>query len=982
MTPFLKQVAQIYADYEQQSLPHYCFVFPNKRSATFFRYFLEGMLQKPVVLPDIKTITDLVSDFSPLVEASRYDQLFTLFNQYRRFNRTDIEFDRFLFWADMIVNDFNDVDRYLVDPEKLFVNLRRVKEISSNYLTDEQLSVIRRYWGEEHPSAHSERFWNHLGDKDSHTPLRHKFVRLWEIMLPLYRAFTESLAEKGMATQGMLYRLAAENVSPDSQFTLMHWRYIFVGFNILSTSELYLFKRLKLRDMADFYWDCNPGVFSGPAERAATFIRRYEREFKSRYPLPEEPITTLPHIDIVGVPSNTAQAKYAGITLQQWIDRGIISNTANPIDTAVVLPDEQLFIPALHSIPPAIGNINVTMGFPMRLTPTAALMRSIISLQLRMRHRESADDAAFFHADVTSLLEKPLLHALNPKGADALSRLALKERWFHIPYQAIITHIPQLAPIFTPITSLSDTAAIAAYIDRVCDFLTNSLPQADKMQHRFIESYRRESAALFNAASRDGIPMTATAFFRLIERVINSSSVNFTGEPLSGLQIMGVLETRSLDFRNIIMLSMNERIFPRKHYSRSFIPESLRKAYGMATIEFQETMFAYYFNRLIGRATNVTLLYDARNSGGIRNNEKSRYLTQMLYLRSNHPDAANITHSLGLFPTRRFEPQPIAIKKDKRIMAILNQYREGGPKSLSASLLNAYVNCPLCFYLRFIEGYNPPNELVDYMDSSTYGTILHNVVQQFYEVIAHGFPAVINASMIQPHLNQASTLIDRLVVKNINLHYHHLSDRLVESTPLVGESLIIGKVIEQSVRYILAHDITLTPFTYRDNEMLNQTAIPVNDDLTVNFKHYVDRVDEVDGVLRFIDYKTGVDEITTSSIAELFDKNKTEHAKVILQLMLYCHIYRHDTGFTGPIRPEVYKTQTISVNGVQPITVNKQPLLDYRTIYPEFVKELNALIEEIFNPDIPFTPAPEKCRENACRFCNFKALCGVKDTEQ
>lgn len=979
-SPFLKQVAEIYARNENDNLIDYCFVFPNKRSATFFGSFLSQLIDKKIVEPATTTISDFVASLSPLVEANRYEQLFTLYNEYSSLPDTDIDFDRFLFWGEMLINDFNDVDRYLVNPEKLFVNVKKLREISSNYLSPEQIEIIEKFWGEASPHQHVERFWNHI-DYNEQSGNQSKFIKLWEVLLQLYTTFNQKLAERGLTSNGMLYRNAASILKNIDQNPLPFKRYIFVGFNVLSASEISIFTSLKRAGLADFYWDCNSPALKLLDNRARRFISRNIEAFPSLYQLPEDEITHLPNIRILGIPSAIGQVKAAGKQLSEWSESGAIKDKTNAIDTAIVLPDESLFIPLIHSVPCDFSTMNVTMGFSMRLSPIASFMRSIISLQMRMRF--STGNPTFFFEDVKPLLSSPLIIKGDPEGVKVLSAEIAAKRLYQIPLSLIHDTAPAIAHLFNPLGSSATLQQIQRYISTLCDYIKSHTDHSDKITHHFIEAYREAVKKLYDAATSFGINISSSALFQLVERSINSDTITFVGEPLAGLQIMGVLETRALDFDNLIMLSMNERIFPRKHYTRSFIPDALRRGYGMATLDFQESIFAYYFYRLISRAKNVTLIYDARRVGGTRSNEMSRYLAQLLYIFGNE----QIDHSVGLYPAKHFEPEQIAIQKNERILNKLKQYTpEGGTLNFSASAINTYLNCPLSFYLLYVEGLRADDEITDYMDFSTLGTIVHDVMEHIYksfqaeDLDGHKLPVQVTDSMLSNIIDSKTDVeLDRLITYTINKEFNKLPENKLH-TPLTGETLILSRIFKRGIKEMLKIDRTLTPFTFVAAEYSMRGTLKINDNLTINVRQIIDRIDIVNGTMRFIDYKTGKDKTSAPSVESLFDSSNPNWAKAIMQLMLYCHIYRNLENDDRPITPIIYKMQTILSEGIQSISIGARKdaitLNDYHLIYSEFTTRLNEIISQIFDPETPFTQAHH---DKACKFCQFKSLCSRED---
>lgn len=981
--PFLKQVAQAYINEERENLIDYCFVFPNKRSATFFGSFLSELSPGEIIEPATTTISDFVASLSPYVEANRYEQLFTLYNEYVSLPDVDIDFDRFLFWGEMLIIDFNDVDRYLVDPEKLFVNVKKLREISSNYLTPEQIEIIEQFWGEQSPHQHVERFWNHIDYGDSSdSNNKSKFIKLWEVLHPLYLSFYKKLAEKGLTTNGTLYRNAAETLKKNGTEGLPFTRYIFVGFNVLSASEISIFTSLRRAGAADFYWDCNSPALRLLDNRARRFISRNIEAFPSLYEIEEGEIDSIPNIRILGIPSSIGQVKAAGKQLTEWAADGAIKNRNNAIDTAIVLPDESLFIPLIHSVPEEFTTMNVTMGFPMRLSPVASLMRSVISLQLRMRL--ASGSPSFFFEDVKPLLSAPLIIKGDPDGVKKLSAEITSRRLYQIPISLIQEIAPGISELFRPIGSGATLNQIKEYIADLCDYIESVTDKTDKITRHFVDAYREAVKKLCDAATAFGIALSGNALFQLVERSVNSDTLTFVGEPLAGLQIMGVLETRALDFDNLIMLSMNERVFPRKHYTRSFIPDALRRGYGMATLDFQESIFAYYFYRLISRAKNVTLIYDARRVGGARSNEMSRYLAQLLYIFGEQ----GIRHCIGLYPAKHFEPEKISVVKNDRILKRLKRYTpDGGDRNLSASAINTYLSCPLNFYLQYVEGLNAEDDITDYMDFSTLGTIVHDVMENIYKNFqpdgpdGKKLPVTITEEMLTSIIDsKTDTELDRLITSTVNREYNQLKDEKA-LTPLTGEALILSRIFKRAVKEMLRIDRTLTPFTFVAAEYSMRGTLRINENLTVNVRQIIDRIDIVNGRMRFIDYKTGKDKTKAASVEALFDSDRADWPKAIMQLMLYCHIYRMLENDDQPITPVIYKMQTIMSNGVEAISVGARKeaftLDDYHLIYDDYRNLLNMKIAEIFDPDIPFIQAEH---DKACKFCQFKSICGREDS--
>lgn len=979
MKAFLSQVAQAYIDNERSNIMDYCFVFPNKRSGTFFRHYLQQLADgQPLGMPEIATIGDLTARIVPIVEAPRMEQLFILYNEYRKLGGEEIDFDHFMFWGEMILSDFNDVDLYLVDPSKLFVNLKRYREVSANYLTDEQRKILERYWGEQFSTQSPDRFWEHI-HYDSPTLLEQKFLKLWEVLDPLYHNFTRTLYNAGMGTQGMMARKAVDLLRTCPTSDLNHGRYIFVGFNVLTLSELSIFDILDARGIADFYWDNASPAMRAKGNAASRFIDRNVKRFRSRYDINSQyqiADDEFPEVKLMGLPSAVGQAKIAGAQLKKWIDDGTISDPTNAIDTAVVLPDNSLLIPMIHSVPSEMTQLNVTMGLPMRTTSFASLINSIISMHLRAT--ETRGEWSYFHDDVKNVMAHPLLGSIDREGCSAVMELFTRQRIYMLPASKAADAAPSLSYVFAPISDPNSINDVYSYFHNFLASLRDKLTTLHKTPSPelfFTNAYIDALDELKNAAEKWSIDMKDSTFIQLLQKAISGVSVSFTGEPLRGLQIMGVLETRALDFDNIILLSMNEHIFPRRHYTRSFIPDSLRDSYGMATTDYQESIYAYYFYRLISRAKHVTIYYDSRN-GPTYTSEMSRYITQLLYM---HPKC-HIEHSLGSYELTIPSKPVISVNRTPEIKAKLLSFLTPGGQALSASAINDYINCGLQFYLKNLCGLNPDIEATDYMDSATYGSIVHAVVQKVYLQWRGDAPAVKVTAEMLDNLLHSKNRLDSLITETVN----HLFNRRAphDLTPLVGEARIMGNLIKYFLTRMFEIEKEFAPFDFIDAEHKITGTMQLAPDLIINIKQYIDRIDRIyppnrygeptQGCIRIIDYKTGDDKIDFKNMGELFDPSTPDRRKAILQLMFYSQAYAEKFRYDGPIQPFIYKMRTLYTNGLEPIKYDKEPFTDYHIIADEYMSRLERLVREMLLSDKPFTQSE---KENYCKFCQFKSLC-------
>jgi ATP-dependent helicase/DNAse subunit B len=493
---------------------------------------------------------------------------------------------------------------------------------------------------------------------------------------------------------------------------------------------------------------------------------------------------------------------------------------------------------------------------------------------------------------------------------------------------------------------------------------TNDASSID-LEREFVVQYYKAVTRL-NDTLKNVDSISVDVYFRLLKRLAQGISVSFSGEPLSGLQVMGVLETRVLDFENIILLSMNEGVFPLKSTANSFIPYTLRKGFGMPTYEHQDSTYAYHFYRMIGRAKRIFMLYDTRTEG-MQTGEVSRYFTQLKFL---YGDAFDIRERVATYNVFTSEIPSISIEKTPPVMRKLDRYRAGGDLWLSASHLNNYINCSLQFYFSAIEGLSDEEVVSEKVESDVFGSIFHRVMEQIYRRYENQIvtPDVLSVIIKDDYLN---TLIEKAFAR-----YYFRDDANVQ--PLIGENYLIGEVIRSYVKQTLEVDKSFTPFRYIGSEYKFETAYRVSDDLAVQFKGSIDRIDMQREIYRIVDYKTGKGGTVFSELSSLFDTSRNADLSKILQVFLYSFFY--DRQFPGrKLSPALYFMRSIYSENFDPfITVkadsNKNERVnDVSIFFEEFADLLNQCLSEMFNPDVPFKQTDN---EKNCQYCPFKALCG------
>ena len=970
---FLQQVADYYLQ-SGADLASLTMVFPNKRSAMFMRKYLKEGMRQVSFMPKLVSVTYFIQQFDSARLAENTELLFVLYRAYcrvlRRHGRQEQvrDFDSFVFWGSVLLEDFNDVDADMVDASQLFKNLRGVQEISANYLTEGQLEVARELWGGRDLRYDVERFWNHMPDAAGEEATSAKFLNFWEIMGELHAEFISDLSARPdpVAYSGLQSRRAAEVISAMGADDFAGRRYAFVGFNVQPASRVRIFKHLRRLGVADFFWDtASPYLRSGTSSYgggASAFVGPLSRSLPSPPDFSLMPVTREPDVEIVSVPSNVGQVKTAANILRQWVRDGRV-NTADLVNTAVVLADEQLLQPLLHTLDPILSPVNITMGISLSATPFASLLSSVISMQLRARRIHG--EIHFFYQDVCEVLSHPHIAMIAPEESRRAMDDIMRGRQYNVPVPWLREHCGILRPLFSPVSDVRASGDVTSYTLGVVDLLQEGLDDgasADAYEFRILQAYRAEIQKISSLAETYGVEMQESTFFAMLERALGRIVVNFSGKPLVGLQIMGISDTRVLDFDNVIMLSMNERVFPKRNFDTSLIPPALRAGYGMPTRQRRESADAYQFYRLIGRARNVALLFDSR-AVGLSSGEMSRFLLQLKHL-------YRVREKSVTFAALSDTPESITVHKTADVVADLRRFRPGGDLRLSASALKTYLSCPLKFYLQYVRQMRGEVEVTDYVDDASYGSVVHSVLDRIYDPYRGQLITEVTLNTM------LAADIESLAARELNaFFYKGRYDANLSRMP--GEGKVLAKVIARYAREILKAEKRLVPYTYVDSEMCNGQVRPWTvGGHTFNFTMSVDRVDRLDaGTLRFTDYKTGSDNIIARDVPSLFADHKNGG---IFQVLTYCLAYRDMYGYDGDIVPMIYKIVTVARDGLQGIAFgterNNAPLRSFCDVLPEFEPLLSDVIHGIFeeNDDRPFTQCDD---ESGCAFCKFARMC-------
>jgi hypothetical protein len=958
MTYFLQDIAgQVYSKYKNV-LSDICIVFPNKRARLYFNKYLSELTDKPLWSPEYYTINELMQHLSGFQVADPLTRIFELYHAFKKVTQSHESFDDFYFYLEILSADFDDIDKNLVDPEDIFQNLAKIKSIESyfNYLTDNQIEIIRRFWNTFQPVNISEDQKN--------------FLSLWESMYRIYKLFNDTLRNKNLAYEGMAYREVINKINEGKLNNLNAQKYIFIGFNALNKCEKQLFRYLLNTEKAEFYWDYDNYYINNKIHEAGYFLRNNIKEFTA-------PVNPIKHdnilkqeknISFISVPSNIGQAKI----ISRCLDR-----TGNLMDidlnrTVVVLADENLLLPVLNSIPEEISEINVSMGYPFKETSVYSLIEKLVDTH-RNKKITGNGKIQFYYRDVIALLKLPVFNEIIGEEINNLiNRITSRNKVF-IDINEFGTG-NFIADIFIDIQEPKDIPSyILGILDTVIDNYKHKKSEINteiKVELDFIYN-----AYIYIQRFREILQTTAIEFslntvFRLLANILKRLTIPFSGEPLAGLQIMGILETRTLDFDNVIMLSMNEGIFPKSQNIPSFIPISLRYGFELPTPEHQDAIYAYYFYRLIQRSKNIHLVYNSRTDG-LFTGERSRFMHQIFY-----ESVFKVNEESYAYDISPVTAKSITAGKNIDILNTLKEYAKSDSAAyLTPSAINTYINCSLRFYFRYLAKLKEPEEVIEEIDPGLFGSILHKSINLIYKPYT-------NELLDRNILNQITDnkSIYELAVNEAFVEEYFKEKNVKGNMDITGRNLIIKEVIKKYLIRILEIDKLYAPFRIISLEKKYTAYLPVvinNNPEKVRIGGIIDRIDQKEGKLRIVDYKTGQAENSFKGIESLFDDKGSQRNNAVFQTFMYCLIFSYNNP-DSYIIPSLYFIRESFANDFNfRIVLNKgrkdnQTVDNFELISGDFSQRLKQTIEDIYSGEKEFTQTDDL---KVCRLCPYLRIC-------
>ena len=944
MKPFLKELAErIIAKHSK--LEELTIIFPNRRAALFFRKYLAELLNKPIWSPNLISVEELFAQQSSLVETDRLDLIFRLYSVYREVMPNKESFDQFYFWGDMLLRDFDEVDKYLVNAPLLFKDLSNLRELDErfDYLTEEQKEFLKDFW---------------LNFQDKPVGSKDEFLKVWSGLPKVYTEFTKSLQQDGLGYGGMIHRHVADKLAKTKKEANAYQNVIFAGFNALTKSEEILLS-FYVNHGAHVYWDADTYYTESQQQEAGQFFRAYKNHSvlgkTFNEPLPSNLSNTEleKNVALIGVSQRVGQAKLVGQQLEEKLKQGL-----DPEKTVIVLADESMLMPVLHSLPPYLESVNVTMGYPLRNVPLYNLLELLLDLQINRKGEY------FNHRQVVAILSHAYILMLDADRAHEIRLDIIHKN--RVVIKASEFEVSPVLPLFFKVV---DESSISAYLLDAVQTIGVRLTEQSSFDQEYAFHFHKHLTRLHEVLRDSNSQPDIKGFQKLFRQVIQSLRIPFAGEPLKGLQIMGVLETRNLDFENVFMLSLNEGHLPASPRQGSYIPNAIRKAYNLPTHDHQDAIYAYLFYRVLQRARNITLLYNTEPDI-LGMGEMSRYVRQLISESGWNINQQVLTNQIQI-NTR----SAIIIEKDESILSLLkSKYIDFVGRGLSPSALNEYIECSLKFYLKHLAGLKEAAEVEEDLDARVFGNFLHDVMHRFYaDIIAQRDSRIITIDDFE------SATVNEKLKKLIDIafiNYYQLDPE--KEVVYEGQRVVVKEIVRKFSEHILKLDKSYAPFTIElieDKDFSMMVAVEGAKELSIKIAGRIDRVDNKDGVVRIIDYKTGADKLPFESIDSFFSRDGKRN-KAAFQTVLYAWMFyekKKDTIAISQLTPGLINRENLFKEPFKfAFEMDRKSLLDVRPYLPDFEGGLKRLLAELFDEGIPFAQTKE---EKICIYCAYKSIC-------
>ncbi len=954
MKPFLKSVAEYLYKKHFGEFQSMAVVFPNKRARIYFNKYLSEVTDKPFFAPKYYTITEYMQEISESIVADQLSLLFMLYEVYVSVTKSEESFDDFLFYCEMLLADFDDIDKYLVDAQMLFKNLSDLKELDAyfDFLEEAQIKAIRQFW-----EAFSE---------SKPSPEKESFSSLWQVLFKIYKRFNEVLDGEGISSEGNTYRKAIFDLK-NTPKEAPGQKVMFIGFNALNKCEKELFKYIKEQGKAEFFWDYdNYYIKRKSYHEAAYFLGNLIREFPSPagFNFDSDLQSEDRNIKVYNITTNTGQAKI----LPEIIKDLPPSWKSEPVKTTIALADETLLSPVLNAIPPEINEVNISMGYPLKETAVYSLIGVLLDLQNNKRIQKN-DKEQYYYRDVLRVLQNGLISDTQNRETNELITEITKFNLVYLDANRLKINNNLVTDIFQPHINAAN------FVEYLISILKNIQYAGSEVK---TQAHLIETEAAFRVITnlqrindillKTNVKYSFKSLVRLIGKILQGATVPFSGEPLSGVQIMGILETRTLDFDNLVILSMNEGTFPKSGHVPSFIPYNLRKAFGMPTIEHQDAIFGYYFYRLLQRSKNVSLVYTSSVQDS-KTGEPSRFIQQL-----KHEKGFNVCEQTIGYNINPLVHKDVIVPKDNTSRKILTEKYSGeNALTLSPSAINTYLNCNLRFYYRYIAGLKEPENVLEEVEANTLGSILHKTMEDLY--------LGINKKMV--HKEDLEEVLKDKAKISLTILKSFWSEYLSPGKPFPGEkevvvtgkNILVKEVVKKYAIAIIKYDIQHAPFEIIDLEKEHTFRFSLKNNIQITTGGIIDRLDKINGKIRVIDYKTGRLKDSFKDINELFLGKSTKRNDAAFQTLLYAMVVAKEQN-EDLIEPGLYFVRNMQSKDygyhLKYGERKKTHITSIHQVAEEFEELLTITLNEIFSTNGHFSQTNDL---TYCETCPYKKLC-------
>ncbi|SHK01077.1 PD-(D/E)XK nuclease superfamily protein [Flavobacterium johnsoniae] len=912
-TSFLEKIAGVVIQNYSDKLSETTIVLPNKRAKVFLIEALKKETSKTILSPEIISIEDFVQDVASIRSIDSIELLFEFYEVY--LSVTDKQhqqsFELFANWAKTLLQDFNEIDRYLLDPYHVLSYLKDIEDIKK--------------WGIE---------------VENKTKLLENYIDFWKLLPMYYDSLYNHLLNKSIGYQGLIYREAVNNLNHFSN-TISNRNFIFAGFNALNAAEEKIVQHLLALDQAKIYWDVDQTFLNDPYHDAGLFVRRFKESWKHYKSHPFEWIvddfSQTKNIEVIGTPKTIGQAKIAGSIIEDLINK----NPAASLDkVAVVLGEENLLIPVLYSLPSSVGALNITMGYSGKNNPSQILVAKFFKMHTNALSR--AGNYVFYYKDVLDVLTHSLVEPY--ANVNHLVRIIKENNYTFITLNKILDLNPNPSKLFSLLFQKWENGSVAVLenISAVLLLIKQSFSndnEEEKIAKTFVYAVFKVINKLINYYSQHKHIDNIDTLHAIYKQIIDVAEVSFEGEPLRGLQIMGVLESRVLDFDTVIVTSMNEGKFPAGKSQNSFIPYDVKKELGLPTFKEKDAIYTYHFYHLLQRAKNIYLIYNTENDG-LDAGERSRFITQLeVEKKSRH----NLTFDIynPVLPTTAYLPMVIP-KSD----AVMERLKEIALSGFSPSALTSYIRNPTEFYFQKILRIREVEEVEENIALNTLGTIIHETLKALYDPFVEKF-------ISESDILNCFKLLDDEVLKQFKLVYK-------EGEIKKGRNLLAFEVAKRNVSNFLKIELE----SIKNGDTIKIIALEktferelVHSELPfpVLIKGNVDRIELRNGKIRIVDYKTGKVEKTNIVLKSWNGLTQELKNDKIIQVLAYAFMYEQLAGET-PIEVGIISFKNLK-SGFLSFGFKEDKDLEVtvsKAILNSYVEEIVLLLKEIFDLSIPF----------------------------